>query len=446
MQKQIDMTQGSPVKLILHFAWPILVGNIFNQFYNVVDAAIVGRFIGTDALAAVGSTGSLTFFLFTLVSGLCVGAGIVIAQYWGAQRYGELVSVIGNFLCLVFIAAAFLSILGFIIAPYALTLMQVPPAILPDAVAFFRICTGLFMGNAIYLAASAILRSMGNSRISLIAVIVASVMNIGLDLLFIGVFHWGVSGAAYATVISQWASAAICLYALWQIQSPFDFRCVRLAFDKQNVVLLAKIGLPTALQSSMIALGGMSVQGLVNSLGPATMAAYTSVQRIDSLAIQVVIAFSTALAVFTGQNMGTRDITRIQHALRQTLYVMTACCLTLAVLVFAFRTPLISLFINSENGAESIALGSQYLTIIGFAYVIAGIMNSFLAVIRGAGDVNASIAAGFFELGARIIFAYTLTHFIGVWGIWIATPLSWGCGCAVSIWRYYSGVWKQKAL
>ena len=441
-----DMTAGPPLKTIMRFALPLLIGNLFNQLYNVVDTAIVGRFISADALAAVGSTGNVNSFLFMLIGGLCVGCGVIVAQYWGAERYKELARLLGTFALMILVVSVAVAVVGLLAAPFILRLLQVPPALLADAVSYMRITVGLVAGVACYNGAAAVLRSMGDSRTPLLAMVLSSATNVVLDLLLIIRFGMGVRGAAIATVAAQFLSAAVCLIALARRRAPMDFSNIRLRFCGADARLLLKFGVPSALQSAMISLGGMSVQGLVNTFGSATMAAYTAVQRIDALTIQVVVSVSNALAVFTGQNIGVKNVARVRAGLRQTLAALSGICLALAVLVFFFRRGLLSLFLDPVTGAQSITLGGEYLTVIGFAYVIAAVMNTHLNVIRGAGDVNVSVVAGLFELGARVVFAYVLSHFIGVWGIWLATPLSWGCGCIIPVVRYYSNEWTKKAL
>jgi Na+-driven multidrug efflux pump len=210
--------------------------------------------------------------------------------------------------------------------------------------------------------------------------------------------------------------------------------------------LVVKTGFPAAFQSCMIALGGMSVQRLVNSFGSSTMAAYVAANRVDSVAIQVIVSIGTALSVFTGQNIAKNQYDRIREALYKTLGVMVGASIFIASMVLIFRVQLMTLFLDANESGEAIGIGCTYLTIIGVAYVIAGVMQSYQNVIRGAGDVNTCMVAGLTELSGRIVFAYLLSGILGVTGIWIATPLSWSCGCVIPVIRYYSGRWKHKRL
>ena len=413
-----DMTQGKPLKLIIGFAIPMLIGNIFQQVYNVADTVIVGRFLGESALAGVGSTGTLTYFLLALVSGMCNGAGLVVAQCFGCGNKERLAKTVINF-------NGFPCVMSFI-----------------SVSSFLSFC----FGSVVYNGCAAILNSVGDSKTPLRAVIASSVVNIVFDLFFIIVCKMGVAGAAYATILAQCTSAVICFVKVRQVREEIGLSLMKWKPEVHYIQLVVKTGFPAAFQSCMIALGGMSVQRLVNSFGSSTMAAYVAANRVDSVAIQVIVSVGTALSVFTGQNIAKNQYDRIREALYKTLAVMVGASVCIATLVLIFRVQLMSLFLDAGESAEAIGIGCTYLTIIGVAYVIAGVMQSYQNVIRGAGDVNTCMVAGLTELSGRIVFAYLLSGTLGVTGIWIATPLSWSCGCVIPVIRYYSGKWKHKRL
>lgn len=394
----------------------------------------------------MGSTGNINACLFLLLAGLATGVSVIVSQYWGAERYNELRRLLGTFLTLLLAASVVMSLLGVLLAEPMLHLLHVPENLLDAGVTYLRITAGLLLGNALYNAAGAVLRSTGDSRTPLAAMVVSSLCNIVLDLWFILGLHMGVAGAALATVAAQFLSAGVCLCELWRQKQPFAFASVRLCFNKVDAALILRFGLPTALQSCMITLGGMTVQGIVNSFGSVTMAAYTTVQRIDSLTIQVVVSVSNALAIYTGQNMGKHDIDRVCQGLRDSLKALCVICLVLAVAVFASRRLLLSIFLDPATDAASIAQGADFLSVMGFAYIIAAVMNSYLNVLRGTGDVNVSLVAGLFEMGTRLAFASLLAPHLGVWGIWLATPLSWASGCIIPVVRYYSKEWMKRTL
>lgn len=440
----LDMTKGKPLALLIRFAVPLMIGNIFQQLYNLVDTVIVGRFVGADALAAVGTTGIVCFLMCSLMIGLSVGAGIVVSQFFGVGNIEKLKSAVVSLIWLTVIVTVTMSLIGFFGARAFLTLLQVPENILEDAVAYLQICSAFLLGMALYNATASILRSVGDSKTPLIAMVVSSVTNVGLNFLFVLVFRMGVKGVAYGTVISQIISAVICMERLIKNRKEIGLENLPLVPDKDMVWVIVRAGIPSAVQSSLISLGGISVQGLVNTFGTSTMAAYAAVVRIDSIAVQIVVAIANALSVFTGQNIGLGYMDRIKEALYKTLALMMGICVALGVLVFLFRRPMLSLFLDPVEAAEAIEIGCEYMMIIGVAYVISGVMNSYLNVIRGAGDVNASFLAGIAEIAGRLVFAYLLVIPLGTLGIWLATPLSWGCGCIYSVYRYYSGKWKDK--
>lgn len=439
-----DMTKGRPVRLLIGFAVPLMIGNIFQQFYNFVDTIVVGRFIGADALAAVGTTGVVMGVMNSLMMGLSVGAGIVIAQYYGIHNQEKLRKAVVALIELVAVLTVLISIPGFFLTPVILKLLQVPEQIFQDAVTYLRICIVAMFGMTAYNAAASIIRSIGDSRTPLLAMIVSSLVNVVCNLTFVLVFHLGVAGVAYGTIVAQVVSATICITHLVRARKQLELCHLDFKPQMDMLMIIVKAGIPSAVQSSLISLGGMSVQGLVNTFGTETMSAYAAVQKIDSIAIQIVVAIGSALSVFTGQNIGSGNFERIREALHRTLVLMLVSCAAIAIMVLCLKQQLLSIFLDPVEAAESIRIGCTYMTIIGIAYIIAGIMNSYLNLIRGAGDVNASFLAGVAEITGRIVFAYLLVQVAGVTGIWIATPLSWGCGCLYSVYRYYSGKWKTK--
>ena len=441
-----DMTTGNPVKLVLGFAVPMLIGNVFQQFYNVVDTVVVGKYLGETQLAGVGSTGTLTGFLFALVYGMSNGSGIIVAQCYGSKKTGQLKKTVVSLIWVSAIMAVLLSVIGLIFSETFLRLLSVPDNVIGYSVTYLKIIYGFVYFSVICNGAGAILRAVGDSKAPLYALIVSSFVNVGLDLLFVIVFDMGVKGVAWATIIAQFVSAVITLYFLIRKRKEIGLTKLNLRPDLQNIHVLVKTGFPAAFQSCMISLGGMSVQRLINSFGSTVMAAYVAANRIDSVAIQVIVSIGSALSVFTGQNIGSGNYKRIREGLYKTMCIMVGASFLIAVLVLTFRYPLLRLFLDSSSSAEAIEYGAVYLTIIGIAYVIAGVMNSYLNVIRGAGDVNTCMIAGLTELSGRIVFAYILAPILGPTGIWIATPISWGCGCIVPVVRYYSGKWKLKKL
>lgn len=448
MAKNIDMTEGNPVGLILSFAVPMFIGNIFQQVYSITDAAIVGKFVGADALASVGVTGSLTFFLVCWLFGFSRGAGVIFAQFYGAGRHDNMRKTLSTLICVMLVMTAFITIFGCLAARWMLSLLSTPADIINTAAMYLRIIFLGTFGSALYNICSTALNSIGDSKTPIYAIVVSALLNTALDLVFVLKLGWGVNGSAWATIISQMVSGGICLVFIVLRQPDLHIRREEMVFDKLLFGKIVKMGVPTALQSSLISLGGMSVQRLINSCGTATVAAYTAANKIDSMAIQPIVTMGTAISVFTAQNIGAGRTDRITLALRQTIKVMIVSCAVLAAAIVIFRTPLLCIFLDRTEDAESIVIGGRYLCIVGIAYVSAGIMQTYLNILKGAGDINVTMWIGLSELGAKIVAAYTLVMLfnLGSTGIWLSTPISWITACVITILRYYSGKWKSKTL
>lgn len=441
-----DMTKGSPLKMILSFSAPMLIGNIFQQIYNFVDAAVVGKFVGAHSLAAVGATSQLMTLAVCFAMGLTNGAGIIISQCFGKRDFEKLRTTVATLVYIVTVAAIITSIAGVCLARPILMLLNTPADVIDESVRYISIIFAFMVATAAYNASNAVLRNLGDSKTPLIALIISSVLNVGMDLLFVVTFDMGVAGAALATVIAQMISAVFCITHIVRHRKTLNLEGLVWKADKETAVKIARTGLPAALESSLICLGTMSVQRLVNSFGPMTMAAYTAATRIDSIAIMPVISVGMSLSVFTGQNTGAGNVGRIKQGLYRTLAALIGICAVLASVIVIFRTQLLGMFIDVNVAAEAIEIGGQYLTIVCLAYFVAAVMRSYLNVLRGAGDVNTSAVSGITELGARIVFAYLLVQFFGATGIWIATPLAWAAGAAIPVVRYYSGKWMDKKL
>lgn len=441
-----SMTEGSPVKMILAFSAPLLLGNIFQQLYNLVDSTVVGRFVGANALAAVGAPGTIMALTLCLCFGLTNGAGIIIAQCFGAKNYNQLKATIGALICIISITALVLMIIGIAGAPFFLRLVSTPDEIINDAVLYMRIVMIGTPFSMAYNGASAILRNMGDSKTPLLMLMLSSFLNIVLDLIFVLAFGMAVMGVGIATVISQAVSAAACLIYMRRYKNELHLDGLKIRFNRRCAKQIFKTGVPTALQSCMISLGTLSVQRLINSFGTQAVAAYTASTKIDSVAIMVVVTMGMSLAVYSGQNMGAGKVDRIKSGLYKTLALVLTYCVIMAIVMIFFGNNLLRIFLDPSEAGEAVSIGTQYLRIIGIAYFMAGIMRCYLNVVHGTGDVNISMLTGLAELAFRIIASYILVKPLGLTGLWIAIPISWGCGSLIPVIRYYSGKWKYKSL
>ena len=442
-----DMTKGSIIGAIISFSVPMLISSIFQQLYSLVDTYIVSRYLGPDALAGVGATGLLTFLMLCIALGMGTGGGLIISQCYGSKNYDKLRSTIISMSVIMLLLAAVMSFVGFIYSKSCLVFLKVPENVLDYSVTYIRIIFVFSFGTVLYNLTSSILRSVGDSKTPLYALIAASFINIGLDLFFILNLRLGVAGAAYATVISQLISGIICLIVIIRKRAELGFNGTgSLKPDVSTTLLIIKTSLPSTFQSSLIAIGGISVQRLINSFGSDVMAGYVAASKVDSLAIQVILSVGNALCVFTGQNMGTGDIQRIEKALKNSRIIMFFSAVIIAICAYVFRFSIVGIFLDADANPLALNTGAEYLSIVGVAYLICAVMQSYQNVIKGAGDVNTCMIAGLTELSGKIIFAYAAAPILGPLGIWISTPFSWACGCVIPVVRYYTGKWKTKTL
>ena len=442
-----DMTKGSITGAIISFSVPMLISSIFQQLYSLVDTYIVSRYLGPEALAGVGATGLLTFLMLCIALGMGAGGGLIIAQCYGSKNYEKLRDTIISTGYIMLVLAAVMSFAGFVYSRKCLIFLKVPENVLDYSVTYIRIIFVFSIGTVLYNLTSSILRSVGDSKTPLYALIAASFINIGLDLFFILELEMGVAGAAYATVISQLVSGIICLIVIIRKRAELGFNgSGRLLPDAKNSLLIVKTSLPSTFQSCLIALGGISVQRLINSFGSDVMAGYVAANKVDSLAIQVILSVGNALCVFTGQNMGTGNLDRIKTALKESRIIMFFSAVIIAICAYVFRFSIVGIFLDADANPLALNTGAEYLSIVGVAYLICAVMQSYQNVIKGAGDVGTCMVAGLTELAGKIIFAYITAPILGPLGIWISTPFSWACGCVIPVVRYYSGKWKTKTL
>ncbi|MCR5675033.1 MAG: MATE family efflux transporter [Lachnospiraceae bacterium] len=440
----MNMTEGAPAGLLLRFMVPLLIGNIFQQVYNMVDTMIVGRTIGPDALAAVGATGSLNFLFFSLCGGLSMGIGILISQAFGAGNHDMVKRIITNAIYIMTAAAMIMGLLGFFLARRVLVFLHTPENIVDRSTVYMQImCLGI-LAVSLYNGIASILRGIGDSKTPLYFLVISSVLNIFLDLFFILVLGTDVGGAAAATVLSQLISAVGSI--LFAVTKNPMFRLER-SHWKPDPMLMTKccmIGVPVAAQSSMIAVSLVILQAVVNSFGSTVGAAFTATSRIEILVQQPFNSLFAALSTFTGQNIGANRQDRVRQGFRQsTVMILIFSAVMIPVMQF-FGDDLMGFFVDANDNADVIAYGARGLQITSMFFVPLGMINVFRGVMNGAGDGTYSLISGTSEMVGRIAFPKPLTMlpFVGVWGIWWGTALTWALVALASFARYRSGVWK----
>lgn len=440
-----DMTQGSPAKLIVTFALPLMLGNVFQQLYTTVDTAIVGQFAGVEALAALGAADWLNWMTLGIVTGFTGGFSIPFAQRFGAGDMQGLRKSIGMSALLGAVIALALTFVSQCFARPILLLLNTPANVLDQALTYLRV---MFAGLCVvmfYNVLASILRALGDSRTPLTAMVIASVINIALDLLFVVVFHWGVAGAAAATVIAQVFSALFCLRAV--VHLPM-LRFTRSDFtpDRACIRTLLRLGTPMALQNAIIAVGGMAVQYVVNGFGFIFVAGFTATNKLYGLLEIAATSFGFSMATFTGQNLGAGQLGRIQKGLRAAacMGVATALCIGLAMLICG--QGILSLFISesSGNAAEVLAIAYRYLCVMSSALSVLYLLYVYRSALQGMGDTVIPMISSIVELIMRVSIAWLLPRYLGRDGIYYAEIAAWAGAAVLLCAAYYARMRKLK--
>jgi len=441
-----DLSQGNERSLITRFAMPMLLGNVFQQLYNVVDTIIVGKFIGTDALAAVGTSFPIIFMLISFIIGITMGFTIIISQYFGAKEMGKVTRAINTLYLFIFAASLLISITGILLSKPLFRLIDLQEDIIPQATLFLRIYFSGIIFLFGYNGTSAILRGLGDSKTPLYFLIGSVLINVVLDLVFILGFGWGIAGAAVATVISQSMAFFAQIFYLNKYHSFLKFSIRDLRFDLFMFRQGIRIGLPTGFQQTFVAAGMLALYWIVNQFGVAANAAYSAAGRIDSFAAMPAMSFSAALSTFVGQNMGANRIDRVKKGLQVTLLLTAGISLGISVISVGFGEFLMRLFTGDP---EVIYLGHQYLIIIGSCYILFSTMFVFHGILRGAGDTFIPMLITLTSLWIiRVPVAYWLSRYpsVGLTGVFLSIPVGWLAGVALSYGYYLTGRWKTKAV
>lgn len=436
MTKDFDFTQGSISKKILLFSLPLMAGNIFQQLYNVVDTLVVGRFLGEAPLAAVGSAYTLMIFLTSILIGLTMGSGVYFSICHGQKNTALMKQSIYISFLSIGALSLFLNALAYLFLEEIIRFMQIPQEVIP----YFRdYLLWIFAGIVavfLYNYCAALLRAVGNSVIPIVFLIISAVMNIALDLLFILVFHWGVAGAAQATVIAQYASGlgilCYCLFFRKDLLVEKKYRC----WDSAIFRDISRLSLLTSLQQSIMNFGILLVQGLVNSFGTIVMAAFAAGVKIDTLAYSPLMDFGNAFSTAIAQNYGAGNHKRIKECVIASTKMVVSFALLTSVIIYAFAPELMAFFVP-ETATQTIATGAGYLRIEGACYVGIGILSMLYAYYRAIKEPGMSVVLTILSLGSRVILAYALSALplFGVTGIWLSIPIGWAIADMYGIWK-----------
>lgn len=423
-----SMTTGNPAKLIFFFALPLIAGNIFQQFYSMADTIIVGRTIGVEALAAVGCTGSITFFIMGFIMGFTSGLSILTAQRFGARDEEGVKKSFAASIVLSIAAAVILTVLAYFITRPILVLLQTPAEIIDDAEAYLRV---IFLGlsaTVLFNLVSNIMRALGDSRIPLYFLVLACCINIVLDFVLILCFHMGVAGAGAATIFSQLLSGICCcifirkkMPALWISRKHFQL-------SSHEIGQHLRVALPMAFQMSIIAIGALILQVALNGLGAVSVAAYTAAQKIDSIATMPLNSMGTAMATYSAQNYGAGKISRIRKGVFQCILMSISFSIVMGFVNITAGSQLASIFVG-KGETEVLSLAKTFLSITGINYWILGLLFIYRFTLQGLGNSIVPTIAGAMELVMRAIAALVLAKQFGFSGACMANPLAWAGAC-----------------
>lgn len=436
------MTHGNPTKLIISFAVPLLLGNIFQQLYNMVDTLIVGRGVGVNALAALGATSSINFLVLGFVIGLTTGFSILISQYYGADDYNNMKKAVAMSCYLSLVIGLIISLLSVIFTPDLLRLLNTPLDIFADAVLYIQIIFGGIIVTVAYNLLSGILRALGDSKTPLYAMIISSIINIILDIYFVMGLNMGVSGAAIATVIAQIASVIFCLARLVHIPV-LHTKKEHWRVDQRLLVRLVKLGVPVAFMNSVTAIGVMVLQFVVNDYGSTYVAAYSTANKVTNIVMQPGVTFGFAMATYAGQNLGAKKFERISLGLNKTVMLSTIFNLFVAMILIVFGKSILGAIVGAEE-VEVIRIAQEYLVICSCALWVLGLLFIYRSTLQGMGDTLVPMISGVVEFVLRIVVALALPFYLGFKAIATAEIAAWIGAAIILILAYYIRIHQLK--
>lgn len=435
-----------PARSLFFFALPMIIGNLFQQFYNMADSIIVGNLVGEDALAAVGASYSFTTVFIMIAIGGGIGASVLTSQYLGAGHYREMKSSVYTFLIAFAVFSTLLAVLGFAVNPTVLRLLKTPDNILSDAVSYLQIYfVGLpfmFMYNIL----SANFNALGRSRIPLFLLIFSSILNIVLDLWMVGSLKMGVAGAAVATVIAQGIAAVISLVILMRLLSTYAVEGKVQRFRSDMFVTGVKVAIPSIVQQSIVSIGMLLTQSAVNRFGSSALAGYSAGTRLESLCIVPMIATGNAMSTFTAQNLGAGRPERVRQGYRAAYGIIIGFGVLLIAVSQLFYAPILSAFVEQGESAVAFETGTAYFRFIGFFFSFLGFKAITDGILRGAGDIKIYMLANLINLAIRVAVAQLCSPIWGIELIWYAVPMGWAANYLISYLWYRTGNWKRRNL
>ncbi|ABW18405.1 MATE family efflux transporter [Alkaliphilus oremlandii] len=447
-----DLTEGTPWKRITEFAIPMLVGNIAQQLYNTADSIIVGKYVGDNALAAVGSAMPILNLLLVLFVGISVGAGIMVSQYFGAKDREKLSRAIGTCITLTGIASVIIMVIGPMVARPMLSFLNTPDSIINWCTSYLNIYFWGIAGFAYYNILAGVLRGLGDSVSALIFLLISTVLNVILDLWFVAGFHMGVPGVALATIIAQGISAILCVLKLLKMKENFDLNSKMLTLKKEYSHRLIKLGLPSGVTQAILSLAMIVVQSLTNSFGEMVIACNVIVMRVDGFAMMPNFSFGAAMTTYTGQNIGAKKMDRVDEGTKHGLILALSVSTLITILILIFGRYLVSVFTDTT---ELIDLSVYMMRILAVGYIAMAVTQSLFGVMRGAGDTMTPMWISMINtIIIRVPIAYTIAYLTRSEAYptgrpestFISLLASWTLGALITTFFFKKGKWRQKAF
>lgn len=440
-----DMVNSNPLKAILLFVIPMMLGNLFQQFYNVVDSVIVGKFVGMSALASVGASYSVTAVFIAVASGGSMGCAVIISQYFGACDYNKMKTCISTFIITFLAISVFLAVLGAFSGDTILSFIKTPESSFKGASEYLRIyfygLPFLFMYNVL----SAVFNSMGDSRTPLTLLLFSSVLNIFMDLYFVVSLNMGISGAAWATLIAQGTSAIISFLILIKKLSSYKTPEFHI-YNPQLLPKMASMAIPSILQQSIISTGTLLVQSVINSFGESVLAGYTAGNKIHLLLSVFALSMGNASSTFTAQNIGAKKYDRVGEGYIAGHKIVLAVYTFVLIAVFIFARNALSIFLDESADEVAFSTGISFLRFICVFYYMFGFKTITDGVLKGSGDVFIFTLSNLINLSIRVSFAFIFAPVIGACAVWYAVPAGWSVNYIIGFLRYRSGKWKSKKV
>lgn len=446
-KKTYDMLTDSPGKALLFFAFPMILGNLFQQFYNIMDSVVVGKFVSENALASVGASYAITNVFIAIAIGGGIGSSVVISQFLGAGRLTQMKTAISTTLINFLVISVLLGLFGLSCNDRILTLMNVPDNIFEDAAVYLRI---YFLGLPflfMYNVQASIFNSLGDSKTPLKLLIFSSLLNIVLDLVFVIQFGLAVRGVAIATLMAQGLSAVISFAILMRRLRGYAHRREEFRFYDIGMLLsMTKVAIPSILQQSIVQMGILLVQSVVNTFGSSAIAGYSAGTRIESISIVPMLAIGNAMSTFTAQNMGADNVKRVKEGYKTCYFALAAFAVALCVLTQCFGHLFLSAFLDAQESQEAFSVGMAYAGFISFFYILIGLKATTDGLLRGAGDVAVFTISNLANLAIRVFVANYFAPRYGIAFVWYAVPLGWAANYVISFAWYLTGHWSRVKL